>query len=155
MFYISVKGVLATRRYASGRWADPHETDMANLASFSVLPDSRSLSVSFLPDTNNTELLLYFEALSDSVSAFHGKRTIPDDPDIPEIYDASWTWQNLTDQLYSSSPNLKFGPPFFNSLLNFSDSRTLLPQAVFFDPDYPCAFSSVYFSQNKSFLTRM
>ena len=159
-----MENVLAARWYAAGAWVTPQETEFVNLVPFNTSLTSRSLSVTILPNTNNHELLVYFEGPDENVTALHGSKNLNNltvFDDVPDgEFNPLWTWENLTAQLQSSSPNVTFGSPFFNGFTNTTyigggnSSASLQPQAVFFDPQHHFAFSSVYFNENRTFVTR-
>ena len=153
---------LAVKWYMQGSWTSDYGTDFVNVASFCASEDSRSLSVSLQPKTNNTEFLIYFESPGGNVSAFHGHKNLQISHTSDDVIDGPnppWTWENITTSLQASANNLTFGAPFFSIFTNTSDggttsSDTLQSQAAFFDSQHKFAFTSLYFNGNESFVTR-
>ena len=86
-----------------GAWLNYDLASFTNLSAFSTFEQSRALAVNVIPSTNNTELLLVCESGPGNITVLHGTSLVG----IEQMnsyypnpkYD--WTWENVTDQLYS------------------------------------------------------
>ena len=129
---------LATLQFVGGQW---NQTDVSNLSGYVAASGSRALSVSPIPnsksDANSSEVLLFFENPDENITVLHGTYYFMY---IDKQWTHSWTWQDVSHQLYTSSPHSTFSSPFTTGPLygeGFNggpDEPPSASTALFFDP---------------------
>jgi len=107
-----------------GGW-DISEPRAGNLIGFKTVPDSRSLSVSLIPNTTTPKLCIFLESVSGNITALHGQTSLygsspNSNPFISDVFYYPWAWQDISYNLYTSSPNTTFCPPVANGLAEIS-----------------------------------
>lgn len=83
------------------------------------------MSVNLISNTTTPELCIFFESDSGNVTALHGQTplssSLPNsNRSMPNGLYYPWTWQDISYNLYTSSPNTTFRPPFANALATVS-----------------------------------
>ena len=106
---ISTDNTLGAARFTSGNWVDPSYTTFVHLDSYTTLSSSR---VGYLPNTNNSELFVLYEALGGSATALHAKVSSGLHPATDNY--KPWVWANIPSNLCSllSSNDVILSAPF-------------------------------------------
>lgn len=104
LFYVSTNGSLAAVMDQDGAWTGPgpdHEFFDGRISQFVAGTDSRSLSVTEIPDQNSTRMLLIYENSDGFVSMIEGTAFRR----ASRFLD--WEWQDLTSKFQSSAPPIR------------------------------------------------
>ena len=99
LFYILANKSLSARKLSHGSWFPPELTFVMPPGGFQAAAGSRSLSVTTIPNTNDTGVLLLHEDTEGNVTAFHGLNTAPD---------PTWAWTNISTSLWYQDSSLPY-----------------------------------------------
>ncbi|MCJ1311268.1 hypothetical protein MMC25_004939 [Agyrium rufum] len=128
LFYVDDLNNVTIRWYTRGSWASPEDSAFADLPNVITAAQSRSLSITAVPNTDDNVLCLFVEEPAGTVSTFLGNKNL--EGELLEPFDPfTWIWQNITGQLYDPNPlnaseyahtsSEALYPPFTSNVFDF------------------------------------